>query len=78
MILGRRAGVKMVAPKFSRNYACRKREGNIGEAVDQEEKLCNEVKSVGEFAYLGDRVSVVGGCETAVVQYGSEAWCLKK
>ena len=41
-------------------------EGNIGEAVEQEEKLCDEVETVREFTYLGDRVSVVGGSEAAV------------
>ena len=56
----------MVTPKFSRNFACRKCEGNIGETVEQEEKLCDEVEAVQEFAYLGDRVSAGGCCEAAV------------
>ena len=49
--------MKRVTPKFSRNVTCRKCEGNIGEAVEQEEKLCDEVETVSEFTYLGDRVS---------------------
>ena len=40
-------GVKMVTPKFSTNFTCRKCEGNIGEAVEQEEKLCDEVETKG-------------------------------
>ena len=40
------------------NYACRKCEGNIGEAVDQEEKLCDGVETVREFTYLGDRLLI--------------------
>ena len=36
---GRRAEVKLVSPTFSRNFACLKCEGNIGEAVEQEEQL---------------------------------------
>ena len=32
----------------------------------QKEKLCDEMEAVGEFAYLGDRVSAGGGCEAAV------------
>ena len=28
------------------NFAFKKCEGNIGEAVEQEEKLCNEVETV--------------------------------
>ena len=42
-------------------------DGNIGEAVEQEEKLCDEVKeTVREFSYLGDGVSTSGRCEVAV------------
>ena len=41
-------------------------EVNIGEAVEQEEKLCDEVETEMEFTYLGDRVSASGGCEVAV------------
>ena len=41
-IQGRCAGVKRVTPKFSRNITCRICEGNIGEAVEQEMKLCDE------------------------------------
>ena len=29
--------------KVLRNFTCKKCEGNIGEAVEQEVKLCNEV-----------------------------------
>ena len=42
---------------------CRKCEGNIGEVVEQEETLCDEVEKVREFTYHGDRVSAGGGCE---------------
>ena len=31
-----------------------------------EQELCDKVETVSEFTYLGDRVSVGGGCETAV------------
>ena len=65
-IHGRCAGVKRVTPKSSRNLPCRKCEGNIGEAVEQEEKLRDEVETVREFTYFGDRVSAGGGCEAAV------------
>ena len=41
-------------------------EENIGEAVEQEEKFCDEVETLSEFTYLGDRVSAGGGCEAAV------------
>ena len=57
---GRCAGVKRVTPKFSRYFTCRKCEGNIGEAVEHEEKLCDVAESVREFTCLGDRVSAGG------------------
>ena len=60
------ARVKRVTPKFSRNFSCRKCDGNIGEAVEQEVKLCDEVETVHEYTHLGDRVSACGGCEAAV------------
>ena len=31
---------------LSRNFACRKCDGNIGEAEEQGEKLCDEVETV--------------------------------
>ena len=34
--------------------------------MEQEEKLCDEVETVREFTYCGDRVSAGGGCEAAV------------
>ena len=35
----------MVTPKIQRDFACRKCELNIGEAVEQQEKLCDEVET---------------------------------
>ena len=52
--------------KVFKEFSCRKCEGNIGEAVEQDEKLCDEVETVLEFTYLGDRVSAGGGCEAVV------------
>ena len=34
--------------------------------MEHEEKLCDEVETVREFIYLGDRVGVGGRCEAAV------------
>ena len=31
-----------------------------------DEKLCDGVKTVSKFTYLGDRLNATGGCETAV------------
>ena len=51
---------------FEQYFTCRKCEGNIGEAVEQEVKLCDEVETVSDFTHLGDRVSAGGGCKAAV------------
>ena len=53
--------------KVVEKFACRKCEGNIENAVEQEEKLCDEVKTLREFTYLGDLVSAGGGYEAAVI-----------
>ena len=50
----------MVTPKLSRTFTCRKCDGNIGEAAEYEEKLCDGVETV--LTYLCDRVSAGGGC----------------
>ena len=71
-IHGRCAGVKRVIPKFSRKLTCRKCEWNIGEA----EKLCDEMKTVREFTYPGNRESAGGGCETAATAR-TRCRCLK-
>ena len=60
--------------KVLKDFTCRKCEGNIGEAVEQEEKLCDEVETVSEFTYLGDRVSAGGGCEAAVTARTRCGW----
>ena len=52
--------------KFSMHFTCMRCEGNIGETVEQEDKLCDDVETVSEFTYLGDRVSAGGGCEAAI------------
>ena len=41
-------------------------EGNIGEAVEQEQMLCDEVEKGREFTYLGYRLSAGGICEAGV------------
>ena len=56
-------GPTVDVPEFSRNFTCRKCEENIGEVVEQEEKLCDEVETVQELTYIVDRVSAGRGCE---------------
>ena len=68
------AGVKRVNPMFSWNFTCRECEQNIGEAVEQEDKLCDEVEIVTEFTYFGDMVSASGGCMAAVTARTRCGW----
>ena len=58
--------LRVKANSVKRNVTCTKCEWNIGEAVEQEVKLCDEVETVSDFTYLGDRVSAGGGCEASV------------
>ena len=46
----------------------------ILEVVEQEEKLCDEVETVMEFTYLGDRMNAGGGCEAAVTARTRCGW----
>ena len=73
-IHGRCAGVKRVTLKVSRYFTCIKCEGNIGEAVEQERKLCVEVETVRKFIYVGDMVSAGGGCEAVVTASTRCGW----
>ena len=38
------------------------------------EVLCDEVKTVKRFCYLGDRLNTSGGCETAVTSRVRIGW----
>ena len=44
--------------------------------MEQEEALCDEVETVGEFTYLGDRVSASGGYEAAVTARERCGWVM--
>ena len=46
----------------------------ILEAVEQEDKLCDEVETVSGFTYIGDRVSADGRCEAAVTARTRCGW----
>ena len=69
---------KMVTTKFARSFAHRKCKWNIGEAVEQEEKWCDEVETAKEHTYLGDRVSAGGGCEAAVTVRTGCGWVVSR
>ena len=42
--------------------------------MEQEEKSRDEVETLREFTYLGDRVSAGGGCETAATARTRCGW----
>ena len=42
--------------------------------VDSIEKLCNEVKTVNGFCYLGDIPNASGGCEAEVTERARIGW----
>ena len=61
------AGVKRITPMFKKHFACRTCEDNVGEVVEQEAKLCNELEAVRELTYLFDSVGSGGGFDAAVI-----------
>ncbi|XP_002731282.2 uncharacterized protein LOC100366586, partial [Saccoglossus kowalevskii] len=73
-IHGRCAKIKRVTQRLARDFACGRCKNGVGRVVEQEEKLCDEVETVKEFTYLGDKVSVGGGCEAAVTARARFAW----
>ena len=62
--------------KFLRNFACRKCEGYLQEAVEQKENLCDQVETLRKYMYLDDRESAGEGCEAAVTAR-TRYWCDK-
>ena len=46
--------------------------------MEQKENLCDEVETVREFTYLGDRVSAGGGCEADVTARTTCWWAKPK
>ena len=73
-IHGRCTKMKRVTPRLGRDFVCGKCERGVGGMVEQVEKLCEEVETVKEFSYLGDRVDVSGGCEAAVTARARFGW----
>ena len=53
---------KLAGVKREKKNSSRKSKGNDGEAVEQEEKICDEVERVRELTHPGNRGSAGGGC----------------
>ena len=74
-IHGRCAGVKRVSSRLAKDFVCRRCDRGAEEMGEQiVEKLCDEVETVKEFTYLGDRVDGSGGCEAAVTARARFGW----
>ena len=63
-----------MTPKYTRNYTCRKCEGNIGEAMELKDKLSDEVVTVIKLTYLVDKESACGRCKAAVTTRRRCGW----
>ena len=63
---GECAKIKRVTARLSMRFVCSKCHGIMEGTMDSIEKLCDEVETVNEFRYMGDRLNASGGCEAAV------------
>ena len=71
---GRCAKIKRVTARLAMRFVCLRCRRITKGIVDSIEKLCNEVKTVNGFCYLGDRPTVSGGCEAAVTARVRIVW----
>ena len=65
-IHGRCAKIKRVTNRLAIDHKCRKCKGFHENVEDQKEKLHDDVETVTEFSYLGDRINSGDVCESAV------------
>ena len=63
-----------VTARLAMRFVCLKCKGIMVGTVDSIEKLCDEVETVNEFCYLGDRLNASGGCEAAVTPRVRIGW----
>ena len=60
--------------KDLRKFCLQEMSHKMLESVEQEERQCDEVETVREVTYFGDRVSAGGGCEAAVTARTRCGW----
>ena len=73
-IHGRCTKMKKVTCSSETQFVCR-RCTDVGDGTKEPvEVSCNEVETVKEFCYLGDRLNATGGCETAVTSRVRIGW----
>ena len=57
-----------------KKFCLQKCGGNIGEAVEHEDKLCDKVETVRELRYLGERMNTGGRSEDVVTARARYGW----
>ena len=65
-IHGRCAKVKRVTLRLGRDFVCGRCKKQADGFMDSVKELCEEVETVKDFCYLGDRVNAGGGSEAAM------------
>ena len=73
-IHGRYTKMKKVTCSSTKHFVCRRCTDVAHGTEEPVEVLCNEVKTVKGFCYLGDRLNASGGCETAVTSRVRIGW----
>ena len=68
------AQTKKVSCSFAQQFICKRCEDIADGKEEPVEVLCDEVKTVKGFCYLGDRLNASGGCETAVTSRLRIGW----
>ena len=59
---------KKKTPSAARFFVCSKcNKATNGAGEVKQEVMCDELETVKEFCYLGDRLNANGGCEAAVI-----------
>ena len=71
---GKCAKIKRATARLAVHFVCLKYRGIMEGTVDSIEELCDEVKTVNGFCYLGDTINASGGCEAAVTARVGIGW----
>ena len=73
-IYGRCSKIKRVTNRLVVSFRCRKCNWCLVNVEEQKEHLVNDMETVIDFSYLGDRINSVGGCEAAVTSRTRLGW----
>ena len=71
---GRCTEIKRVIARLAMRFFSSRCREIIEGTVNLIEKLCDEVETVNEFCYLGDRLNASGGCEAVVTARVRIGW----